>query len=103
MKNKAMLLHHNMIDSVMILSDEECGKLFKALFLYDVCGFDPEFEDIALRIVFAQFKNALDSNRERYESICNKRSENAKKRWEKIRNSNNDADEEADENEDEAE
>ncbi len=92
MKNKAMLLHHNMIDSVMILSDEECGKLFKALFLYDVCGFLPEFEDIALRIVFTQFKSTLDMNRERYEAICQKRSENAKKRWEKFRNDGDDDD-----------
>ncbi len=85
MKNKALLLLHEHYCAINILSDEEAGKLLKAVFEYDINGTEPEFEDKALTVVFLTLRHFLDSNRIRYENISRKRSENAKKRWESIR------------------
>ncbi len=83
MKPKSLLIPHNMYDAFKLLNNEECGILIKALFEYDVHGQETEFEDVALQILYIQLKNVLDYNHRRYEEICHKRSEIAKKRWER--------------------
>lgn len=83
MKNKALLIHHDYYDIVRLLTVEESGILFKAMLEYDINGTEPEFEDRALTLLFAQFKKSLDSNRKHYEQTCKRKSENAKKRWKK--------------------
>lgn len=88
MKPKALLIPHNLYSSFRLLTDEECGKLFKAVFDYDVTGQEAEFEDVALTILYIQLKNILDYNHDRYEKICKKRSEIAKKRWDKAESFN---------------
>ena len=85
MKRKALLIPHNMYRSFTLLSAEECGRLFMAIFEYDINGTVTEFEDLALEILFMQFKNILDYNSEHYDEICRKRSEIAKKRWERLK------------------
>lgn len=84
MNQKALILHYNFYETVKMLSDHEAGALFKALFDYDINGTEPVFEDRTVLIVFLQMKNLLDSNREKYEQMCKKRSENAKKRWQTL-------------------
>lgn len=83
MKNKAIILHHDYKDIFSLLSDEESGKLLKALFLYDVDGYETIFDERELNLVFLQVKKSLDANREHYEETCRKRAESASKRWEK--------------------
>lgn len=85
MSRKALLIPHNMYKSFTLLNAEECGRLFMAIFDYDMNGTVTEFDDLALEILFMQFRNILDYNREHYSEICRKRSEVAKKRWEKLK------------------
>ncbi len=85
MKHKALLIPHNMYKSFCLLSAEDCGKLFMAIFDYDLNGNITEFDDLALKILLFQFINILDYNREHYEEICRKRSDVAKKRWESLK------------------
>lgn len=88
MKPNATMLHHHYGDIIKLLSNEESGKLFKAIMEYDIYGTEPEFDDRSLTLIFMQIKISLDSNREHYEKTCQKRAASAKKRWQK------DADEE---------
>ncbi len=87
MKRKALLIPHNMYRSFTLLSNEECGRLFMAVLDYDINGTVTEFDDLALEILFMQLKNVLDYNRVHYDEVCQKRSEVAKKRWEKLKES----------------
>ncbi len=45
MMKKALLLHYDLFDTFSLLSDEELGKLIRAVFEYDISGNMPEFED----------------------------------------------------------
>lgn len=83
MKPNATMLHHHYGDIIKLLSNEECGKLLKAIMEYDINGTEPEFDDRSLTLIFMQIKISLDSNREHYEKTCQKRAASAKKRWQK--------------------
>ncbi|MBE6773080.1 MAG: hypothetical protein E7544_02530 [Ruminococcaceae bacterium] len=77
----ALLIHKDHYDAIRLLNDEEAGIILKAIFEYFISGTEPEFEDRALNILFLQLKKFCDTNRKRYEEVCKKKSENARKRW----------------------
>ena len=84
MKNRALILHHEFIDLFRKLTVEEAGMIIKAIFEYDVHGTAFVTEDRLLDFVFGEVKRYLDSNREKYDRISQKKSENAKKQWEAL-------------------
>ena len=84
---KALLLHYDLFDTFSLLSDEELGKLLRAVYEYDTCGITPDFEDRMMTACFMRIADCLDRNNSRYEEVCQKRAESARKRWEKIRQS----------------
>ncbi len=55
-------IKHSRWDSVRDLTDEEAGRLFKALFRYDMAEEVPEFTDRFIRSVFNSFREDLDIN-----------------------------------------
>lgn len=62
------------------LSDEQAGQLYKALMHYGSDGEVTDFsDDQALAITFSVFRNEINRNFERYQEICEKRSEAGKK------------------------
>ncbi|MBQ9914211.1 MAG: hypothetical protein IJO73_08280 [Clostridia bacterium] len=81
----AMLVHHDFERMFDRLSDEECGKLLKAVLKYDIRREETVFEDRALMLCYDRIIDCLDRNNEKYEETCRKRVEAAKKRWEDIR------------------
>lgn len=83
MKNKATLLLHSFDELISCLTDEEAGRLLKAIFDYDIRGESTEFEDRALMFLYIQIRNTLDTNKEHYEKVCDVRRKNIQKRWEK--------------------
>ncbi len=85
MMKKALLLHYDLFDTFSLLSDEELGKIIRAVFEYDTSGNMPEFEDRLLLAVFMRIAECLDRNNTRYEEVCQKKAEAMKRRWEKIR------------------
>lgn len=59
------------------LTDNEAGKLIKAIFEYEA-GQSPKLNK-TLSLVFIPIKNALDRNRQKYEAQVEKNRENGKK------------------------
>ena len=60
------------------LTDEECGKLFKALMDYGETRKEPELEGAA-RMAFSFIACQMDRDAEKYAETCRKRSESGKK------------------------
>lgn len=63
------------------LSDEQAGKIFKAIFEYATNGEIPKDikDDLVLDIVFTTLKQTIDRNQEKWQEIKQKRSEAGKK------------------------
>lgn len=81
-KKKSFILYNDYIKHIGKLSDEEAGKLFKAIFDYVNEGKLPDLDGMAA-MAFSFIANQLDTDLQKYEETCKKRSENIKKRWEK--------------------
>lgn len=60
------------------LTDEEAGKLIKAIFEYEDTGKITQL-DKSLKLAFIPIKNALDRNKEKYEKVVERNKENGKK------------------------
>ena len=60
------------------LTDEEAGKLIKAIFEYEDTGQTNEL-DKSLKLAFIPIKNALDRNKDKYEKVVERNKENGKK------------------------
>ena len=84
MKN-SFVLYYEFKESIELLSDEQAGKLFKSLFDYETENKEPDFTDIAMKIVFSTIRNSLDRNKEKYEKTCQRNKVVARKRWEKVK------------------
>lgn len=70
--------HH--ADTLEMLSDEQAGRLYKALMRYGNTGEEADFGgDCALGVMFSLFQKEIDYNFERYNEICKARSEAGKK------------------------
>ena len=62
------------------MGDEEAGQLFKALFSYAESGKMPALSPVA-GMAFSFIKAQLDRDAARYEAVCEKNRDNAKRRW----------------------
>lgn len=72
------------------LSDEQAGRVYKALLLYGDEGIETEFDDDqTCALAYVILKGEIDLNFERYAEICENRSKAAKEREEKKRRSEN--------------
>lgn len=66
------------------LTDEQAGKLIKAIYAYEVEGIIPTFTDPLLIAFFVGvFKSYLDAHKAKYEKKCRQNAENIAKRWNK--------------------
>lgn len=93
MSKKAFLLYNDQKEIIDELDDEQAGKLFKAIYEYNVNN--KIILKGALKIIFISFKTSFDRDSEKWEEISKKRSESGKKgmqvRWnskQKITNDN---------------
>ena len=81
-------LHHE--DVIDTLSDEQAGRLYKALLRYGNSDEEEDFsDDPALNVAFVLLRGEVDYNFDRYNEICERRSRaaqlrEAKKRGEAI-------------------
>lgn len=70
--------HHDVV--LDALSDEQAGRLYKALLHYGSTGELSDFsDDCALNIAFTLFRTEIDHNFERYREISEARSKAGKK------------------------
>lgn len=76
---ESFVIHHSLYEPIRSLSDVELGKLFRAIFEYEINGIEDVDNDIHMAFLF--FKNTLDVNRKKYEQRCERNRENISKRW----------------------
>lgn len=77
---KSFLIYCDIIHTVDKLDDFQAGKLFKHLLKY-VNDLNPVAEDIVTEIAFEPIRQSLKRDLQKYETIRERNSENAKKRW----------------------
>lgn len=75
---KAFYLYNDYIDHVELMSDEDAGKLFKAILRYENGRETGELSGVAT-IAFSFIKNQLDRDADKYEEICRKNRQNGMK------------------------
>ena len=77
MAKNSFILYHDQKEIIDELSDEQAGKLLKAIYEYNInkkinlTG--------ALKLIFIPFKTSFDRNDEKWDEVTNKRSEAGKK------------------------
>ena len=82
---KSFVLYHDFRIWFSLLTDEELGRLIRAIFDYEMNKILPENLNEKEQIAFYMIKDTLDRDREKYERVCNRNKENARVRWEKMK------------------
>lgn len=82
---KSFVLYHDFRNWFSLLTDEELGRLIRAIFDYEMNKELPENLNEKEQIAFFMVRDILDRDREKYERVCNRNKENARVRWEKMK------------------
>lgn len=77
MAKKSFILYHDQKEIIDELDNEQAGKLFKAIYEYNVNK--KNTLDGVLKLVFISFKKTFDRDEQKWEDITSKRSEAGKK------------------------
>ena len=90
MSKDSFILYSDQAELFENLSDEQAGKLIKAIFDYAITGKESELSGV-LKIAFIPIKQQLDRNEIKWKAVKEKRSEAGKKgmesRWKKVKES----------------
>ena len=78
MNKNSFIIYHDYFEILSDLSDEDLGKLFRALFNYEIERQEPDFNG-SLGIAFKFIKKDLDRNLIKYKNICERNTNNGKK------------------------
>ncbi len=77
------IVYKNKYKSIQLLSMEEIGEMFIALFEYAISHKEPDFskqaDSLAMQMLFLDMKGAMDIDDAKYEKRCVQNSENGKK------------------------
>ena len=79
-EQKGFVVYGDIADTLAELTDEETGKLFKAMVDYFTSDKDPNLPR-ALKFAFIPVRQQIDRDREKYEKRCERNRENIRKRW----------------------
>jgi len=74
---KSILLYSDYAEIFDSLTDEEAGKLIKAIYEYNETG--KTSLTGALKIIFITIRQGLDRDQERYDAVCERNKQNGKK------------------------
>lgn len=80
-QNKSFILHKDSLSVLNKLSDEQAGKLFKSIFIYQTDNILPE--DAFTSIIFEPFLNQFKRDEEKYQNVVERNKINIAKRWNK--------------------
>ena len=69
------MLYHEDVAALHLLDDAQLGALIRAMAAYSETGEARTLENDVLEMAFSMMRYKLDHDRERYETICEKRSE----------------------------
>lgn len=87
MPKNSFVVYHNYRDVLEDLTDEQVGKLFRAMFDYEIDRVEPQFSGV-LNIAFKFIKKDLDINLTKYDNICERNRQNGQKGGAPIGNQN---------------
>lgn len=73
-------VYNSYIEAIETLSESECGRLFRALLIYNATGEVPEFKG-SERYIFPMMKSQIDRDAKAYEAKCQRNAQAARKRW----------------------
>ena len=65
------------------LTDEQCGRLLRAMVDYSRDGQIPDWDDVTLDVAWDVVCPMLDADEQRYREVCEQNRLNAIKRWQK--------------------
>lgn len=82
----SFLIYKSFYDPIRNLSDEELGKLFRAIFEFQISESNPPLSD-GLRMAFDFFKNQFCLDNLKYVDKCHQNSDNANTRWKNAKTS----------------
>ena len=82
------ILYTSYKDAIMILSDEQAGRLLKAIFEYATTGVKIEIDDTAVKFAYMLIVSQIESSNRQYEKKCERNRENAAKRWQSMATEN---------------
>jgi hypothetical protein len=78
-KKSSFVLYYELEAQTSILSNEQLGRLIRAVFAYEIRGECTAFEDdLMLQMCFQFVKATLDVNKEKYKERCEINRENGK-------------------------
>lgn len=86
-EKNSFILYHSYKEQFDLLNDKQLRDLIYAMIEFDKTGNELELDNLT-KMAFTPIKRNLLENKERWEDRCNKNSENIKKRWEKVNNTN---------------
>ena len=66
-KKTSFVLPTDLLDYLEDFSDDEVGKIFRAILIYTNETEEPEFDDRAMKVVFRHIKKYIDSANENYD------------------------------------
>lgn len=78
-EKKSFLLYTDRWKEIQMLSNEQCGILFKAIFTYVNTGEPLETDDLALRLFFSFLTSQIDENTRKWIATRKARAEAGKK------------------------
>ena len=92
MKKGSFILYDKDLQGVLLLSDYYAGRLFKAVAKYRLTGEKTDFgNNLTLMVLFQQIVDHIEMNEEKYQEVCEKRSQASRKRWDKDKNNPNES------------
>lgn len=74
MTKNSFIVYHNYREKLKTLSDAQLGKLFRAMLNYSITGAEPKLAG-AVKMAFQFIKVTMDEDKQKYNSICEKRKE----------------------------
>ena len=75
------MLYHDTIEQWEMLSNEQAGRLIKALLRYGKSGERINSDDEAVTMAFSFISSQIDRDNQKWEKTCEKRREAINKRW----------------------
>ena len=66
-KKTSFVLPMDLLDDLEDFSDDEVGRIFRAILIYTNETEEPEFDDRAMKVVFRHIKKYIDSANENYD------------------------------------
>ena len=78
-EKKSLLLYYDYKSHFDFLTDEQVGKIIKAMLSYEIDGVFPEFDEPIMQMTFSFVKSNLDRDMQKYLEKCEKNTENGRK------------------------